>query len=440
MTNNLQELEEAVVGAIMLEGSAAETAIPILKPEHLSNDSVKSVYKAIFKLYEQKSGIDILTVTQELKKMNVLESIGGAYYVSSLTNRIASSANIEFHCRIIIQDYIRRRLKDLSNKIEVKTNEPQADCFEILEWAQTNMKEIGDGVSQKSSDPVEIIKNGVIQEMRESILNGKQSGVPISINALNKTTNGWQRSDLIILAGRPGMGKTSASIEFLLYPALNGVPCAMFSLEMSKQQLVSRMLSLISEMPVQKIINKTVNTYDIDLLEKDGEILNGVPMFIDDTPALKMFDLCNKARKLKREKNIELIVIDYIQLMSGDGKGNREQEISQISRGLKALAKELDLPIIALSQLSRKVEERGDKKPMLSDLRESGAIEQDADMVIFCFRPAEYGITEYELEGNIISPVNDLMMFLISKFRNGQQGEIKAKWIGELTKVTNYDH
>lgn len=439
MIQNDQNLEEAILGAILLESEAMETAIPLMKPEYFYNDENKLVFRAMQAIFKRNEAIDILTVTDELRKNNVLESIGGSYFVSQLTNRIASSANIEFHCRIIMQKYILRKLSLLSKHLEFKAAEPAADSFDVMEWIQKELRSIEDGLQFSNTDKIETIIQAEIEEMRTSIKSGIKPGIKTSIDSLNNQTSGWQNGDLVIIAARPGMGKTSAALDFALYPALNGQATAIFSLEMSKGQLGKRVLSLISSMPVQKIVTKNLNSYDIDLLEKDGKILNDVPLFIDDTPGIKLTELVAKARRLKREENIELIVVDYIQLMGGEESkfGNREQEISKISRGLKVLAKELNIPIIALSQLSRAVESRPDKKPQLSDLRESGAIEQDADMVIFCFRPEYYGFETYQIGGNEISS-HQLFIFIIAKFRQGQPGEIKAKWIGELTKIDNY--
>jgi replicative DNA helicase len=439
MTQNDQSLEEAVLGAVLLEKEAIETAIVLLKPEHFYNDSNKMVFRAIQSIFKRNESIDILTVTNELKKNNILESVGGSYFVSSLTSRIASSANIEVHCRIIIQKYILRKLSELSKKLDYKSSEPSADSFDVMEWMQKELRNIEDGLQFNKTERIESIIEAEISEMRETIKSGIKPGVLSSIQVLNNQTSGWQKGDLIILAGRPGMGKTSAALDFALNPALNGSSTVIFSLEMSKSQLGKRVLSLISSMPVQKIVTKNVNNYDVDLLEKDGKILKDVPLFIDDSAGINLIELSAKARRLKREQNIELIVVDYIQLMGGvESKfGNREQEISRISRGLKLLAKELEIPIIALSQLSRAVELRPDRKPQLSDLRESGAIEQDADMVIFCFRPEYYGFDTYSIGGNDI-PSFQLFIFIIAKFRQGQPGEIKARWIGELTKIDNY--
>jgi len=430
------ELEEAVLGAMLLESESVEIVIQILSAESFYKEQNGKVFSAIKRLYKKHEPIDILTVIQELKNKSDLEIAGGAFYVSSLTNRIGSSANIEFHARIVEQKYMQRQVIEISSRLIKLAYEDQTDVFDLITKADNEFINLINKIHRDKIEDIDSIVKKQILEIRESITSGIVPGIKTSITALNNQTGGWQNGDLIILAGRPGMGKTSAALDFALYPSLNGIPAAIFSLEMSKGQLANRVISLISYIPVQKIVTKKLTIHDVDLLDKDGAILNDVPLYIDDTPGLTMLELEAKARKLKREKNIELLVVDYLQLMTGDG-GNREQELSKISRGLKRLAKELNIPVIALSQLSRAVESRPDKKPQLSDLRESGAIEQDADMVIFCFRPEYYGFPDYELGGQVY-PANQLFIFIISKFRQGLPGEIKAKWIGELTKVDNY--
>jgi replicative DNA helicase len=272
------------------------------------------------------------------------------------------------------------------------------------------------------------------------MLDSKQkSGVATGLNALDNVTNGWQESDLIIIAGRPAMGKTAVAISMLMHPSLDlNNAVAIFSLEMSNEQLVSRMQSLLSGVNVSKIVKKQLTNDEITQISVNAKQLTDSKIFVDDTPNISLLDLKGKARKLKKEHDIKLIVIDYLQLMrSGLKISNREQEIAEISRGLKGLAKELNIPVIALSQLSRSVESRSDKKPMLQDLRESGQIEQDADMVLFCYRPEYYNIDQYEVDGTTFD-AHGLFMFIIAKHRNGELGEIPLKFIHEQTKITNH--
>lgn len=436
------ELENVILGSILLEPDSLQTALAIITiPEQFENTCNQKIYKAIIDLNNQNKSIDILTVTQQLKQMNVLESIGGAYggayYVSSLTNRVASSANIESHCYIVLQYYLKRVLSDVLRFSQVKLNEPSADIFQLISEVETKVSDITNNLEKKDFEQVGIIKDREIETMRETLISGKRSGVPCGIERLNFQTNGWQKGDLIIIAGRPAMGKTACAVDFALTPALMGIPVCFFSLEMTREQLTDRMMSILSFINSQKIINKTVNTDELNAIEQDAKQLDNCPLFIDDTPAISLTELKNKARQQKKNNKIQLIVIDYLQLIRGT-KEHREQEIAEISRGLKALAKELKVPIIVLSQLNRGAENRGDTRPKLSDLRESGQIEQDADLVIFPYRPEYYELKEYAIGDNVIS-TDGLLVFLVSKNRHGAIGEIKAKFIKEQTMITNYN-
>ena len=430
-------LEQGVIGAILNDPKLIDNISQLLKTEHFEDYKCGVVFKAVKLLQAKNEPIDLITVINEVRASNQLESIGGAYFVTSLISSPCPYASIEKHSLIIIERSILRELEVLGKKLEVRTKDVATDSFEVINWLQTELKQIESGLKLNGTERIGTIIDTLLSDIRVSIQTGQKSGLKSKINSLDAQTSGWQNSDLIILAGRPAMGKTSAALQFALNPALDGIPTAFFSLEMSKYQLANRILSLISFMPVQRIVTKKLDLNDCDLLERDGKLLKDINLFIDDTATLSIADLSMKAKKLKREHDIKLIVLDYLQLMKGSGK-NRENEISEISRGLKILAKELNIPIIALSQLSRSVEARADKKPILSDLRESGAIEQDADMVIFTYRPSYYGFTEYEIGGQIV-PTEDLMMFIIAKFRQGQTGEVKAKWIAEQTKVTNFE-
>lgn len=434
------ELEEAVLGAMLLEREAVDVVLPILKKESFYKEQNGKVYDAIVRLYKRNEPVDILMVIMELKAMEELEFVGGSYHVSSLTNRIASSANIEFHARVVEQKFMQRELIRIGTNTIKQAYEDQTDVFELIHETDKELGALVNNISSNQVESIGKIKDRVIEECAEVFKTGHRSGVACSIEKLNNQTNGWQKGDLIVIAGRPGMGKTAAAIDFALYPTTQKQKVAFFSLEMSKSQITSRIMAHISSMGVQKIINKKFEQGDIDYLKANTTSLDKAGFFIDDTPGITISSLRNKARKLKQTENIELLVIDYLQLMEGEGKnkGNREQEISAISRGLKTLAKELDIPIIALSQLSRDVEKRPNKKPQLSDLRESGAIEQDADMVIFCFRPEYYGFDEYDM-GAYSEKSEGLFMFIIAKFRNGGPGEIKAKWVKDLAMVTNFD-
>lgn len=434
------EMEEAVLGAMLLEREAVETVLPILKKESFYKEQNGHVFDAIQRLWKRNEAVDILTVTQELKAMGQLEMVGGSYAVSGLTNRIASSANIEFHARIVEQKFMARELIRIGTNTIKEAYEDHTDVFELIHTTDKSLGALVNNISGNQVEAIGPIKDKVIEECQKTFETGHRSGIACSIESLNNQTNGWQKGDLIIIAGRPGMGKTAAAIDFALLPTTQGNKVAFFSLEMSKAQITSRIMAHITNMGVQKIVNKKFESGDVEYLKANTTSLDKAGLFIDDTPGITMSGLRNKARKLKQTKGIDLIIIDYLQLMEGEGKnhGNREQEISTISRGLKTLAKELDVPIIALSQLSRDVEKRPNKKPQLSDLRESGAIEQDADMVIFCFRPEYYGFDDYDM-GKYVEKAAGLFMFIISKFRNGGPGEVKARWVSELAMVTNFN-
>lgn len=434
------ELEEAVLGAMLLEKEAIYTAIDIWKEDTCYKESNIRVFQAICHLHKSNKPVDILTVCEELKRNGYLEIVGGAFYVSNLTTRVASSANIEFHARIVAQKHLQREMIRISTRTITSAYEDSTDVFDLMDECTRNIDKLRDGIKTNKIDSIEDIKNAIIDNAIKINNSNMSSGINCSIDALNLHTGGWQKSTLTIIAARPGMGKTSFALDCALFPAKNNIPTAFFSFEMSKEQLIARALAMESGMHVQKITNNQLKNEDIQLLDREGAIFNGVPMFIDDTPEMNINEFKTRARRLKREKKIKLIVLDYIQLMKGvDKKSNRETEVSEISRGLKVLSRELEIPIIALSQLSRNCEDskREYKKPQLSDLRESGAIEQDADNVIFLLRPEYYGYPTYTI-GTKEYDSKNLFIFILAKFRNGGLGEIKSKWIGYLTKIINY--
>jgi len=435
-----QNYEQIILGCIIHNQQSSYKAFELLKREHFLNRINGDLFAALCNMNSKNIPIELITVVAEAKAMGLVEQLGGFYGISQLTNYAAEHSgitNIEKYCYLLIETFLRHRIELIGLTLSNDSKNPLNDVFELLTKTEKILGELQNGVIKKKSESIGVLKQEVLSDIEKVLHTGIASGVPTSIHRLNLQTNGWQKSDLIILAGRPAMGKTSVAIDFCLTPALNGTPTAFFSLEMSSHQLASRILSVISQMNVQDIVNKRLTFDMLKELTNISQPLNDTPLYIDDSPSITLFELKTKARRLVKEKQVELIVIDYLQLMRGDNPKNREQEISEISRGLKALAKELNVPIIALSQLSRKCEERSDKKPMLSDLRESGAIEQDADMVMFCHRPEYYGLNDYELGGEIISS-EGLFIFILAKFRNGQTGEIKARWIGSNTAITNY--
>ncbi len=434
-----KELEEAILGAIMLEKSAFDIAIEILKPECFYLEAHQRIFKAMQALAIKLLPIDLLTVVEELKFREDLEFVGGAYYVSKLTNSVVSSANIEAHARIVVQKFIQRELIRISGEIIGQAYEDSTDVFDMLDDAESKLFEITNNHLRRNFDSIDTVLVKTIQRI-EDMRNRDEdiTGIPTGFPSLDKLTYGWQPTDLIILAARPSVGKTAFALNLARSAAMHPTkPTAVgfFSLEMSSSQLVQRILSAESEIWLEKIARGRLEEHEMKQLYKKGiEKLSKAPIFIDDSAALNIFELRAKCRRLKNKHNIGLIIIDYLQLMSGtaDRNSNREQEISKISRDLKSLAKELQIPIIALSQLSREVEKRkeGNKIPQLSDLRESGAIEQDADMVMFLYRP-DY----YENMTNEFGESNKGETFVkVAKHRNGSLETIKLKALLHIQK------
>jgi replicative DNA helicase len=439
-----KDLEEAVLGAVMLEKSAFDTVIEILKPECFYVDANQRIYRAFQSLQQKNQPIDILTVVEELKSKDELEMVGGPYYVTRLTNAVVSSANIEAHARIILQKFIQRELIRISGEIISESYEDSTDVFDLLDDAESKLFEITNNHLRKNFDSIDSILVKTVQRIEDMRHRTEDiSGVPSGFPTLDKVTYGWQPSDLVILAARPAVGKTAFALNLVRNAALSPTkptPVAFFSLEMSSAQLVQRILSAESEIWLEKISRGKMEEHEMKQLYAKGiQKLAQAPIFIDDTAALNVFELRAKARRLKNKHNIGMIIIDYLQLMSGGGgkNTNREQEISTISRNLKTLAKELMIPIIALSQLSRAVETRkdGNKMPQLSDLRESGAIEQDADMVMFLYRPEYYDITSNEMGESNKGETH----VRIAKHRNGSLETIKLRALLHIQKFTEME-
>ncbi|MBI2730954.1 MAG: replicative DNA helicase [Sphingobacteriales bacterium] len=435
-----KELEEAVLGAIMLEKSAFDTVIEILKPECFYVESHQRIYRSMQSLAQKSMPIDLLTVVEELKIKEELEMVGGPYAVTKLTNAVVSSANIETHSRIILQKFIQRELIRISGEIISDSYEDSTDVFDLLDDAESKLFEITNNHLRKNFDSIDTVLVKTIQRIEDMRTRQEDiTGVPTGFSSMDRITYGWQPTDLIILAARPSVGKTAFALNLARHAALSAskpTPVAFFSLEMSAGQLVQRILSAESEIWLEKIARGKMEEHEMKQLYKRGiEKLSNAPIFIDDTAALNIFELRAKCRRLKNKHNVGLIIIDYLQLMSGTGdnrNGNREQEISRISRDLKGLAKELQVPIIALSQLSRAVESRkeGNKMPQLSDLRESGAIEQDADMVMFLYRPEYYDITANEMGESNKGETH----VRIAKHRNGSLETIKLRALLHIQK------
>lgn len=437
------EMEEAVLGALMIEKDALTTVVDILKPESFYKDAHKEIYRAILDLFAQSEPVDILTVTQQLRATAKLEIAGGPFYITELTSRVNSAANIEAHARIITQQAIKRELITIASEIQRDAYEDTTDVFQLLDRTEQNLFTISESNIRKNFADMRTLMQQAIKELEaKKDHEDGLTGVPTGFSALDRITSGWQRSDLVILAARPGMGKTAFVVSAMRNAAVDfNMGVAIFSLEMSSVQLVNRLISAEAELESEKIKKGNLAQYEWEQLHYKIRNLESAPIFIDDTPALSILELRAKCRRLKAQHDIQLVIIDYLQLMSGDssgkgGGGNREQEIASISRALKNIAKELDIPVIALSQLSRAVETRGgEKKPQLSDLRESGSIEQDADMVIFLYRPEYYGITQDE-NGN---PTTNMGEVIIAKHRNGSLDTVQLKFVGKFTKFADLD-
>ena len=383
------ELEEAVLGAMMIDKKGIDDVIDVLSADAFYDQKHNEVYAAIYELFQNSEPIDLLTVSNLLRKNGKLDFVGGDLYLIRLTQKVASSAHIEFHARIILQKYIQRKLISISSEIIENAYDESTDVFELLDDAEAKLFEVTQGNLKKSSEQAGSLVKQALTKIQEIGNSEGMSGLQTGFTKLDALTSGWQPSDLVIIAARPGMGKTAFVISMAKNMAIDfGHGVAVFSLEMSSVQLITRMISSETGLTSEKLRKGNLEPHEWEQLNVKVKKLSDAPIFIDDTPSLSVFDLRAKARRLVSQHGVKIIVIDYLQLMTAGGKagGNREQEISMISRNLKALAKELAVPVIALSQLSRAVETRGgSKRPLLSDLRESGAIEQDADIVSFYF-------------------------------------------------------
>ena len=435
------DLEEAVIGAMLIDEKGVNEVIDILSPEIFYKKSHQLIFESIQRLFRESEPIDLLTVSADLKKNKNFEIIGGDFYLINLSQKVSSSAHIEYHSRIIQQKFIQRKLISISNEIIQKSYNESTDVLDLLDEAESKLYDIAQNNIKGSS---ETAQNLVIQAKNriEEIGNreGSLSGISTGFEKLDRLTSGWQPSDLIIVAARPGMGKTALALSMARNISVQKkIPVAFFSLEMSSVQLITRLISAETGLSSDKLRTGKLADHEWQQLNVKVSDLESAPLYIDDSAALTIFELRAKARRLASAHDIKLIVIDYLQLMnlgSSNKAGNREQEISTISRNLKALAKELNIPVIALSQLSRAVETRGGtKRPILSDLRESGAIEQDADIVSFLYRPEYYGMDYWDDDEN--SSAEGQAEFIISKHRNGSLGNIKLKFIASLGKFEN---
>ena len=432
------DIEKSVLGGIIIEEDAILEVVNIISVDTFYSSQNKEVYKAILNLFENHLPIDLRTVIDQLKKNGSLEKIGGEEYVVSLIDRVVSGVNIEYHSFLILEYAIKREIINISKEILKQALDPTVDIFNLIDTAEQKMLDVSSRNIKKNYSDLNTLLKETISTIDQKRNNKTGiTGIPSGFSGLDALTSGWQKSDLVIIAARPGMGKTAFTLSLVRNAAvMNNTPVALFSLEMSSVQLVSRLISAESELDATKINNGQLENYEWEQLKHKTSIISKAPIYIDDTPALSVSELRTKCRKLKVKHDIQMIVIDYLQLLTSNslfnkGAFNREQEISYISRSLKSLAKELEVPVITPSQLSRAVETRGgDKRPMLSDLRESGAIEQDADIVMFLYRPEYYGLFSEDNDFNI----KGITELIIAKHRNGPLDTAFAKFINKYVK------
>ena len=434
------DLEEAVLGALMLEKDAYMNVCDTLVPESFYDPVNQMIYEAIQQLGLNQRPIDMITVTDQLAKNGNLEKVGGNVHIAELTSKVYSAANIEYHARFIAQKYIARRLIRFATDVEQASFDESNDVDEILQSAEGQLFDISQNQLKREVTQIDPVLNLALEQIQsaantESGLSGLQTGY----HELDKMTSGWQSSDLVIIAARPAMGKTAFVLSMAKNMAIDfSIPVAVFTLEMANVQLVKRLISNIAELSGDKIKSGRLSSEELERLNNSLRSAYGAPLYLDETPSLSITELRTKARRLVREKGVKLIIIDYLQLMNASGLklGSREQEVSTISRSLKALAKELSIPIIALSQLNRSTETREDKRPVLSDLRESGAIEQDADIVCFIHRPEYYNKSGVDAQGNDIRGMAEL---IVAKHRSGGVGDVKLRFVPDFVRFENWE-
>ncbi len=431
----------------MIDKDAFSMVSESLRPETFYEPKHQKIFQAIQTLSMNENPVDIMTVVDELKREGTLDDIGGAAYIVDLSSHVASSAHIEYHTKILSQKFLARQLISYASVIETKAFDATVDVDELMQEAEGSLFELSQRNMKKDYVQIDSVISEAMQILQKASANtGGLTGVPTGFQELDEKTSGWQSSDLVIIAGRPAMGKTSFALSLAKNIAVDhNIPIAFFSLEMNNVQLVNRLISNVCEIPGSKMLSGQLSPDEWDRLDKNINLLQGAPLYIDDTPGLSIFELRTKARRLVREKGVKTIMIDYLQLMNANGMrfGSRQEEVSKISQSLKGLAKELDIPILALSQLNRSVETRDNKsatnneidgkRPQLSDLRESGAIEQDADMVIFVHRPEYYHILT-DKNGN---DLRGMAQIIIAKHRKGATGDILLTFRGELTRFQN---
>lgn len=434
------DVEKVVLGALMIDKDAFSVVSELIRPETFYDTSHQKIFKAIQTLNMEEKPVDILTVTNELEREGTIDDVGGPNYIIELSSHVASSAHIEQHSKILKQKFLARQLISFASDIETKAFDTTVDVDELMQEAEGSLFELSQKNMKQDYTQIDPVIRQAIDTLQKASANTSGlTGIPSGFTKLDDMTSGWQKSDLVIIAGRPAMGKTSFALSIAKNIAVDyQTPIAFFSLEMNNEQLVDRLISNVCEIEGKKIMNGQLARDEWERLDKNLSRLTGAPIYIDDTPGLSIFELRTKARRLVREKGVKIIMIDYLQLMNANGMrfGNRQEEVSTISRSLKGLAKELDIPIIALSQLNRTVENREGiegKRPQLSDLRESGAIEQDADMVLFVHRPEYYRIYQDE-KGN---DLHGKAQIIIAKHRKGATGDVLLTFQGQYTRFMN---
>jgi replicative DNA helicase len=430
------EVEKMVLGAMLIEGEAVPKAIEILKPEYFYDKRHGHIFNSIAALYEASEPVDTVTLYEELKKDGKLEEVGGAAYLSKLSEDVSSAANIDYHARVVLEKWILRKLISTSFEIATDAYQGHEDVFDLLDQAEAKIFSISEESTKESFKSMDKAVREAL-ELIEAIHNKNIStfSVPSGFYELDDMLGGFQKSDLIIIAARPSMGKTAFALSVARNSAIeHKVPIAIFSLEMSTIQLATRLISAEARINAHSVRTGKFKAEEGAKISRTVHKLSKAPIYIDDTPALNILELRAKARRLKTEKHIGMIIVDYLQLMSSSFRAeSREREISIISRSLKALAKELEIPVIALSQLNRAVEQTSDKRPMLSHLRESGSIEQDADVVLFLYRPEVYEIEQYQ-DGESTEGIAEV---IIGKQRNGPIGEVKLQFIKDYARFEN---
>ncbi|MCR5313286.1 MAG: replicative DNA helicase [Bacteroidaceae bacterium] len=441
------DMEEAVIGACLIEKDAFGQISDYLKPESFYDTRHQHIFRAITTLAAENKPVDILTVTDELRKVGKLEEAGGPFYVTELSGKVLSSAHIEYHAHIIAEKALARQLISYTSEIQKRAFDDGEDIAQLMQAAEGRLFELSKSNMKKDFTQINPVINEAYEMLQKAAARKDGlSGLSSGFTKLDKMTSGWQNSDLVIIAARPAMGKTAFVLSMCKNMAVdNKVPVAMFSLEMSNVQLVNRLIVNVCEIAGEKIKSGQLADFEWSQLDYKIKDLFDAPLYVDDTPSLSVFELRTKARRLVRDYGVKIIIIDYLQLMNASGMSynSRQEEVSTISRSLKGLAKELNIPIIALSQLNRSVENRvgtdpadpDSKRPQLSDLRESGAIEQDADMVCFIHRPEYYKIPK-DKYGNDLKGIAEI---IIAKHRNGAVGDVKLRFRGEFARFSNIE-